>query len=466
MKKIEITELMDNYTDKEFFFEDIEDINTDNKAIKSKVMRRVKPITVKKPVKMIAAAAAAAVGLSAAAVATNFGVFSGTYKTASNITVDIRNGDINVSYDLGGDPCKYQNGRIIFTALGENKDITDLIDDKTPYICSYKNSAGLQSYLVAGGNPGTAGYADITNIGTEEEPVWQGVGAYLKWDILEVYGVDLAYIGLTFEQVQQLMKSDNTYAIIFPDGARGFREEDLEKRFVKYGFPPDIKMADWLKAAAEELNIYEAKARMCFDPDYPDEPLPSDEEFLSHIFGTGGCNASVWVWDRPIEEIGTRHDISAAYESPIEERDGRLWVKVNGVEKDITDLVDENTPYIEALNMPEDYVEDYDELIFYEAYLIVGGTPRNYKYVELINNEYGWSHFDSVNRMEFIALGDEVYGYTLTVDGEPIEWEQLIDCLEQGIDLTGRFDCETHWEPWYKAAYDELAIGYNVLYAK
>lgn len=464
MKKIEITELMDNYTDKEFFFEDIEDINTDNKAIKSKVMRRVKPITVKKPVKIIAAAAAAAVGLSAAAVATNFGVFSGTYKTASNIKVNIRNGDICAHYrGVGGEPCKYQDGRIIFTALGENKDITDLIDDKTPYIYSYKNEVGMQSYLIVGGNPGTVGYVDISNMGTEKEPVWQGVGVYFIEDELEVYGVDMAFIGLTEDQVRQLDKSDIAYAHIDENGIRTYSEEDREKRFVKTGLWNGFKLADWVKTAADYLNLYEAKERMCFDPDYPDEPLPSDEEFLrTKVFRGGSEFISNFVWPLSLEAIGTRHDISAAYESPIEERDGRLWVKVNGEEKDITELVDENTPYIEALDRPE----DLEEYLSYEVYLIVGGTPGNYKYVELINNNNGTSSSDAINRSGFIALGDEVYGYTLTVDGEPIEWEQLIDCLEQGIDLTGRFDCETHWEPWYKAAYHKLAIGYNVLYAK
>lgn len=460
MKKIEITELMDNYTDKEFFFEDIEDINTDNKAIKSKVMRRVKPITVKKPVKMIAAAAAA-VGLSAAAVATNFGIFSGTYKTASNITVDVHPGGHSVEYGSGNEPFEYRDGRVIFTALGENKDITDLIDDKTPYIYSYKNEEGMQSYLIVGGNPGTtAGFLDISNIGTEEEPYWQSVGMYQQWESYEVYGVDMAYIGLTQEQVAQLDESDLTHQPkMTEDGALVYSLEEYEKRFVKTGLG-DYKVADWVRTAADYLNLYEAKERMCFNPFFPDNSY-TDEDFLS-IISRDSILIQGSVWYRSLETLGQYHDVSAAYESPIVERDGRLWVKVNGEEKDITDLVDENTPYIEALDRPEDLEEAYS----YEAYLIVGGTKGNYKYVELINNAKGGTTGDAINRSDFIALGDEVYSYTLTVDGEPIEWEQLIDCLEQGIDLTGRFDCETHWEPWYKAAYDELAIGYNVLYAK
>ena len=454
MKKVEITKLMDNYTDKEFFFEDM-DGGINSKSVNSKVMSRIKPFTVKRSVKITAAAAAAAVALSAAAVAVNSGIFSGSYKTASGVTVDIYDNKSNVGFSSKNAPCVYRDGRTIFTAFGKDKDITDLIDEETPYICSYKNSAGLQSYLIVGGRPGNVGYADVSNIGTEEEPQWFGVGGFYETKTLSVYGVDMTYTGLTREQVDQLDESDTLYALIDEDGVKGYRKEDLDKRFVK-GTMGDSKFADWLVAAAEYLDLYEAKERMCFDPEYPEEPMPSDEEFLDIVFIVANGFVTSYTDACSLEEISAWYDVSDAYVSPIEERDGRLWVKTGGEEKDITDLVDENTPYIEALDRTDSDGE------YYEAYLIVGGTPGNYKYVELFNG----TDRDDMNRCDFTVFGDEVYGYTLTVDGEPIEWEQLIESLEQGIDLTGRFNCETHWEPWYKAAYEKLNIGYNVRYVK
>lgn len=462
MKKVEITELMDNYTDKEFFFEDTEDSSgTDSKGVKARVMSRVKPFTVKKRIKITAAAAAAAAVLSAAAVAVNSGIFLGSYKTASGITVGIHYGGIKVNYASGNEPFEYRDGRVIFTASGEDKDITDLIDYQTPYIYSYKNEAGLESYLIIGGDPGTtAGFMDISNIGTEEEPIWQNVGMFQKWESFEVYGVNLAYIGLTDIQLTRLEESDLTHQPrMSEDGSVGYSMEEYEKRFVKTSWD-DCKIADWVRTAADRLNFYEAKDRMCnlFFPDIS----YTDEEFLSVLCGNS-LSIPSGVWYRSLETLGEYYDVSAAYESPIEERDGRLWAKVNGTEKDITDLVSENTPYIEALDRPADLDEGYGR---YEAYLIVGGTPGNYKYTELINNAKGSTTGDLINRSDFIAFGDEVYSYTLTVDGEPIEWEQLIESLEQGIDLTGRFNCETHWEPWYKAACEKLNIGYNVLYVK
>lgn len=461
MKKVEIIRLMDNYTDKEFFFEDTEDSSgTDSKGVKARVMSRVKPFTVKKRIKITAAAAAAAAVLSAAAVAVNSGIFSGSYKTASGITVDFRNNDWHVHFNSDYEPCVYRDGRTIFTALGEDKDITDLIDEKTPYICSYKNSAGLQSYLIVGGRPGNVGFAEVSNIGAEEEPWWFGMGGLYEIDTLKVYGVDMTHVGLTREQYYQLEESDTLYAVIDENGQlKGYRPEDLEKRFVQ-GLMNGRKLADWLKTAAEYLDLCEAKERMCYDPNSPDKPLPSDEEFLFRkVFGASYGRVGGWSYSFSLEEISAWYDVSFAYESPIEERDGRLWVKTGDEEKDITDLVDENTPYIEAL----DRTNNNGTYIF-EAYLIVGGTPGNYKYVEIFNNN--GEKRDSMNRGDFSVFGDEVYSYTLTVDGEPIEWEQLIESIEQGIDLTGRFNCETHWEPWYKAAYEKLNIGYNVRYVK
>ena len=467
MKQTEISRIMDEYTDSDLYFDGESDI--DAEAVKSKVLNRVqadtradirtaKPKGLKKPIKILIAAAAAVCCLSAAALAVNLPArFSGTIVTKSDvkITVDETGRASHFSLEAGNPPFEYRNGRIIFTAAGEEKDITDLIDDETPYIYSYISmDTGLESYIAVGGNPGHTGFMELINTGTAEEPYWTGYDHYAFANEFKVYGVDLEFLDLSAEKMRELEESDLTHI------KDGYTREEWEERFVKHSLG-SFKAMPWVLRAIEELDLYEAKERM-----FPEHDR-SVEEFAAWLTGGGALYCGVHLPEGfgsdTLEVFEECHgvDTSAAYDSPAEVRDGRLWVKINGVEKDITDLVDENTPYIEAI-----------EGASCEAWLIVGGTPENYGCTELFNianknGEFGLTSFDAIDRSSnIIAIGDNPNGYFFTVDGEEISYEQLVEYLKQGVDLNGRFDCTDTTPEWFKAACKEIMIDEHVRYVE
>ena len=61
--------------------------------------------------------------------------------------------------------------------------------------------------------------------------------------------------------------------------------------------------------------------------------------------------------------------------SPVTLKDGRAWLEVDGQKIDITDKVDENTPYI---------VEHTDPATGNNGYLVVGGPVEDLGWVELV----------------------------------------------------------------------------------
>lgn len=100
-------------------------------------------------------------------------------------------------------------------------------------------------------------------------------------------------------------------------------------------------------------------------------------------------------------------DTQAGPVSPAEVRDGRLWFIADGQDIDITDLVDENTPYI----YPRTDLSSGER-----GYIIVGGTPENFGFAE-------YTQIGSVSfRMSENASRDYV-----TLDGETIPYDELTD---------------------------------------
>ena len=469
MKQTEISRIMDEYTDGDLFFDGERDIDTE--AVKSRVLDKIqaetrndiqtaKPKGLKKPLKIFIAAAAAVCCLSAAALAVSLPArFFGTIVTKSEVELTINeSGRVTHIYEgQGNPPFEYRNGRIIFTAAEEEKDITDLIDDETPYIYSYISvDTGLESYIAVGGDPGHTGYLEIINIGTAEEPYWTGHDYYAFTVEFKVYGVDLEFLDLSQEKMLELEDSDLTHI------KDGYTFEEWEERFVKHHLG-GFKAMPWVLRMVEELDLYEAKERM-----FPEHDRMDVEEFATWLTSGGALYSGVHLPEGfgsdTLEVFEKWHgvDTSAAYDSPAEVRDGRLWVKINGTEKDITDLIDENTPYIEAI-----------EGASCEAWLIVGGTPENYGCTELFNiankadPDHGITSFEAIDRSNnVIAIGDNPNGYFFTVDGEEISYEQLVEYLKQGVDLNGRFDCVDTTPEWFRAACRELMIDEHVRYVE
>ena len=68
----------------------------------------------------------------------------------------------SVNFSEGVAPAVIENGRLWFVAAGEHIDITDIIDENTPYIYSTVNTRTNQpSYIIIGGTRDDFGYAEI-----------------------------------------------------------------------------------------------------------------------------------------------------------------------------------------------------------------------------------------------------------------------------------------------------------------
>ena len=70
-------------------------------------------------------------------------------------------------------PAVYKDGRLWFTANGENIDITEQISDSQAYIYDYRDGQGIKHYLILGGDPETFSYAEFL-YDENKNPAWVG----------------------------------------------------------------------------------------------------------------------------------------------------------------------------------------------------------------------------------------------------------------------------------------------------
>ena len=190
MKELKISRLMDDYVDNEVCIEG--ETSVDNEELKGLVMKQVKkPPLIRPAFKAAIAALAAAVGIGAMF---GFTPEQHSITTLSNYTVsykvmdydDIPPNTAGRYYDEEGvfyydqkdsnidHLVRLEQGRIIFTGDGQHIDVTDLIDEETPYIYPYKNAGdGSQGYIVIGGTPDFFAFADIYYLRDSYE--WFGV---------------------------------------------------------------------------------------------------------------------------------------------------------------------------------------------------------------------------------------------------------------------------------------------------
>lgn len=165
--ELNITKIMDDYTDNEFGIEGEQAVDTE-KAV-GELLKQVKPKKKIKPLFKVLVAAAALVCLSAIVgftyVTYEFSLMGGSYSLAHK-------GDrTEYHWTFDGEPLdhpvKLVDGRIIFTYEDEETDITDLIDEETPFIYTYTNPQGLESYIIVGGTVEDFGYANVYDIGND-----------------------------------------------------------------------------------------------------------------------------------------------------------------------------------------------------------------------------------------------------------------------------------------------------------
>ena len=107
-----------------------------------------------KRVLLLAAVVAAALCLmGAAGILQHFRLWSGA-------DVIQKEQHFSVDFSTISDPVRTENGRVLLTVGRVEIDITDLIDQDTPYLYTGEN-AGLPAYLIVGGTPENLGYAEV-----------------------------------------------------------------------------------------------------------------------------------------------------------------------------------------------------------------------------------------------------------------------------------------------------------------
>lgn len=190
MKKIDITELMDNYTDNEFNIGGEAGVEADK--VVSAVLPQVKQRKKVKPLFKVIVAAAAAVVLAGTAVGVTAGVGhffhtpTGTYIEYHN--VENYPSALSVKFDTNSEisPIELRDGKLWFICDGQEIDLTGLIDEETPYIYTYENEdSGENSYVVVGGTVEEYGYANIFTINDD------------RWNTVEATGTAATYDGHT-----------------------------------------------------------------------------------------------------------------------------------------------------------------------------------------------------------------------------------------------------------------------------
>lgn len=162
LKKLEISRLMDAYTDETY--EPKEEVFVDQERIKEAVLSTVKKKrhTARKVI-VLAAALAACLAL----VGFTWGeriiqLMSGGQVTIGQTGIGGGYGTVTMSdgYDEQGNPTviALEEGRLWFVADGQRLDVTDQVDDDTPYVHTAVDEQGNLHYWIVGGTPEDYGW--------------------------------------------------------------------------------------------------------------------------------------------------------------------------------------------------------------------------------------------------------------------------------------------------------------------
>ena len=161
MKRLEISRLMDEYEDNEFFPQGGE--TADLQAVKARVLAQAAPAKRRRmPLKMTLLAAALAVGCVLCIAAA--GPLTQLYRMVSGDSVLIQTDPtgqyyLHISWKDINTPIMLEDGRLWLVLADERIDVTDLIDEDTPYMLEGEDpDSGLKNYLIVGGTPEDYGW--------------------------------------------------------------------------------------------------------------------------------------------------------------------------------------------------------------------------------------------------------------------------------------------------------------------
>lgn len=147
---------------------------------------------------------------------------------------------------------------------------------------------------------------------------------------------------------------------------------------------------------------------------------------------------------------GGSMDIAGPNNAPLILEDGRLWF-VNGEERtDVTDLIDENTPYI---------YEHTDPATNEKGYVILGGTVDNFGWAEYISLD-GGSGMTGINfAQNYVILDGERFHDSELTDEQRERIRELTSIPpENRAEQPSPLEYETVYAPWLTAAMEQLGI--------
>lgn len=124
---------------------------------------------------------------------------------------------------------------------------------------------------------------------------------------------------------------------------------------------------------------------------------------------------------------------------PVSVENGRLMCTADGRKLDITDKVDENTPYI---------LERTDPNTKQKGYVVAGGTVDN----------FGWAEFFLAEDGTCSMAGENAWDYMVPVDGKQIPMSELTDAQREMLNKDGGQLMETVNRPWLDKALEQLDL--------
>lgn len=146
---------------------------------------------------------------------------------------------------------------------------------------------------------------------------------------------------------------------------------------------------------------------------------------------------------------GAEIAVSNEKDAPLVLEDGRLWFINGGERTDVTDRMDENTPYIH---------ENIDPATGNKGYLILGGTV----------DDFGWAEYAGLDGGAGM-VGKNFFQIYMMLDGEWLleselssaqreQMNKLSEPEEDGVDSPRGVKTELVYQPWLKAAAEQLGI--------
>lgn len=282
------------------------------------------------------------------------------------------NAVINAISGYGGDrvigevqdelPVKLVEDRLYFIFDGHNDDITNAVDRDLPYIYPYEDfETRLPAYIIAGGDREHYSYVNVV---CTEDGGWHGKGKSLEdsSELIDVY-ID-----------------DNV-------------------------FNPEPDYADGWYLMNEPFSPVLNYDRSLFD-DYGLLETVSHAHFLYSIPQALEECGEAWLIRGLLElELIQVPDIDYSLLEPIEVTgEGRVIFKAEGQETDITNIINENTPYIYRVKHADEFGGDYD------SYILVGGPPA----------DCGWALLCRAKNDMWIGAGENISFINKAVsEGEP-----------------------------------------------